>query len=783
MLSGCGIGGVVVIAAVTGGDSGSGKSGFLPPNNVPVVYVNTPDRQVGDVTISYRLTDLDGDNCSVTITYGTNGADPATPATPAAASPPTVDLDSSAAGVDHTFVWDSATDAGSGLIDGARISISANDGLQSSPVQTTDFFMIGNDAPEIETQTPAGAPSRDIAVFYSARDTTSDLVSIELEFRPDSSTPWAAAAPVAGTVTTNLMTDNAAGVPHVFVWDSLDNVGGVASTVSDQCQVRIRATDLFTTGAWSESNAFTIHNNFPPTADILEVGTPGVVPHRGVIPISYRLFDTEGEAVDVAFEWSADGSAWKPMTEYPAGSGAIELSEGKYGLPASPGGNAHRFFWNSLADTQEDHSFVWIRVVPSDPGQEGVPEQVLFNSKLQNFSFGMMTSSHYGTVGYNVLAAGDFDDNGYPDIVFHNESNTTFQILNGGPNAFSNESDPINADTPYKAVTGDFCYDDGVDDLALVSLDAGYRLYVFRGESGKGLTILVSYLTPANIRDLATGDFDNNGITDIAAGVPGFVYIFEGRATGFPVAAQVLAAPGSDYYKLTAEDMDEDGIDDLILCNSPNNSVYIWPGKTGGFPDNASRVTYSTGGFDGLYHVVCADFNGDNHTDMAVNHQGHDRITYWPGRAGNLPDNAAPSFFDTGAWEAMDHLAFDFNLDGCDEIVYVYPHVPMGPIEHFVVPGSPAGPDIASVTHHDGERLERGVSADILGIGVPQLTYSAIDGKLRYITPVSGSMPDHNNSTVITDNAYLQNFACDVSGDGIDDLVLKIRTGSAAAVN
>jgi hypothetical protein len=741
MLSGCGVGGLAAVAAITGGDGGSGTP-FLPsPNNIPTVFVTTPARQVGDVTISYRLIDIDADNCSVTITYGVGGADPVNPATPALTSPPTVDLASSDSGVDHTFIWDSAADLGNGLVTDVRIAAVASDGKDNSTTQTTGDFVVGNDAPVIEVQTPAGEQSGDVGIIYTAKDSSSDLVSIEVEFRPDNSSAWASAAAVGGVATVSLMTAPDPGIQHVFLWDSLDNVGGVGSVISDTCRIRVRLSDQNDTGGWVESGQFTIHNDFPPSASIIDIGTPGLITHRGVIPIGFRLHDAEGDPVDALLEWSDGVTGWHEMTEYPFGSGSIEFSDGTTGLPTPVGGGGieYTLHWHSLADLDKDLPYVRIRLTPSDPYQSGTPVEVLFNSEISNHAFAFDEVTDLGT-RINVIS-GDFDNNGHDDLVTSLSDIDNCAYYPCGPSGFMSSGKLIpSASALFGLAVGDFD-NDGIVDLA-IDTDAGpTEIWVYYGQDGTGLdnnsyTILT---LPNFIGHLIAADMNDDGIDDLVADCQDAkVYIFEALHASSLDSARRTELQTPHCYGIAKGDVNGDNVTDLVGTSYSVDKLYVWLGNSGYYPDTASRMDFSTLPDEHPEGMKVGDISGDGIDDIITGHFMSPNMSYWLGTPVLGPDNNSRAILNT-----IDNFSgiviADMNLDGTNDIVLrqtfgvnmrIYACDTLGP--------NPAGVNDYTFRESPG----RAIAADVLDDGVENLLISFSREGVYIYSPGENQFPD-----------------------------------------
>ncbi|MHC4664085.1 MAG: FG-GAP repeat domain-containing protein [Planctomycetota bacterium] len=779
LLSGCGIGGVVVIAALTESSDEDNPIGGIQ-NTIPVVYVSTPTRQVGDVSILYRITDLESDNCSITAAYGAYGADPVNPLTLSAASPLLDNVTSSMTGIDHTLIWNSIADLGNGYKTDVVIAVTASDGKGNSATQVTATFAVGNNAPGIELLPISGTQSGAVGILYIASDNSSDLINLEAEFSLDNSSPWISAVPVAGIAMTNILT-SPVGLQHVFLWDSLDNVGGVGSAISDQCRIRLRAFDGFDNGIWTESDFFTIHNNFPPSASITEIGTPGAGEYRGVIPIRYTLYDTESDSIDAVFEWADGSGVWKRMSEFPAGSGGMELSDGAYNLSASPEGVSHTFLWNSLSDTITDHNFIRFRIRPDDPYQSGIIGEVLFNAKVSNHAFYGMRTSHQTPPTYYATAIGDFDNNGYGDIVIPDSGSNGIDVAYGAPNCFVRESGSMFANSPSLEaedhITGDFCYNDGVDDLAYFGASGLNYLIFMAGVSGYGLNAssIQTDTSGGNLVCIASGDFNNDGMADVVTCGSGLVYIRAGQDGAFPAANYILDAGLSGVVSdLEVADINNDGIDDILGINDGLKNLMVWPGSDGSLPGNASRSDYSVDTLYVVHDIGVGDFNGDNCNDFGM--LIGPEFVYWAGVSGSVPDNNSVLRGEPGASSPVDIWSADFNLDDYDDLLFNFAFLPGGTPECRVIPGSASGLDFSNSQIYSGDLLVPGICGDFTGNGTGQFIYNSADARRYVLEPGKGDFPTLDSEVFITENVHFAIYA-DISGDGMPDFPTRATFG------
>jgi hypothetical protein len=220
----------------------------------------------------------------------------------------------------------------------------------------------------------------------------------------------------------------------------------------------------------------------------------------------------------------------------------------------------------------------------------------------------------------------------------------------------------------YAIAAGDFD-DDGFDDLAIgvpyeddVNTNEGV-IQIIQG-SIDGLTDVGDQrwrLADANDNcgySLAAGDFDSDGFTDLAVGIPhddvggladsGSVTVIFGTATGLLLNGTqqswnqdstniegVVEAGDQFGYRLAAEDFDGDGFEDLAISApfddvgaiSNAGAVNVIYGSTSGLDDpgddiwtqDSANIDDSAEASDNFgYRLACGDFDGDSFLDLAI---------------------------------------------------------------------------------------------------------------------------------------------------------------------
>ena len=263
-----------------------------------------------------------------------------------------------------------------------------------------------------------------------------------------------------------------------------------------------------------------------------------------------------------------------------------------------------------LAVTEEGGT---IGVLPG-LGSAGVP----------NGQFGPRIATAVGGTPHGIATA-DFDADGRPDLVLGNVGNHTVQVLRGlGFGTFAAPLSFPAGNRPYEVLTGDF-NEDGVLDIAAANNgDFNVRVLI-GGNDGAGhwngtFAPAVAYATANLSLAIASGDFNEDGITDLVAteSYSQSMAIFFGNGSAgvgdgtFQPAVHLV--DGAQPYDLTTGDFNEDGHLDLAVASGNVGRLEVFLGNGGGlFP---TSTTY----LDGVNctGVAAGDVDGDGILDLMV---------------------------------------------------------------------------------------------------------------------------------------------------------------------
>jgi hypothetical protein len=242
-----------------------------------------------------------------------------------------------------------------------------------------------------------------------------------------------------------------------------------------------------------------------------------------------------------------------------------------------------------------------------------------------NGTFGAASTVANLTFAPSGLAVADYDEDGIDDVVVAGSVTSLVMLRGLGTAGVPSGAFAAPVSITSGGVTrGVLAHDwngDGVTDLATTG--TALRLLYGNGTGGRGdgtFALGPSYTTGSTPNHIATGDFNMDGVTDLAVCNTGGsnISVYLGNGTpGAPdgtFASPITVTTGTGPNAVNVADWDHDGRPDLVVAsNNTNHSTSVLLGFGNGTFDVAQ--TFPTGGNNPAF-IAVQDFNEDGTPDL-----------------------------------------------------------------------------------------------------------------------------------------------------------------------
>jgi len=228
--------------------------------------------------------------------------------------------------------------------------------------------------------------------------------------------------------------------------------------------------------------------------------------------------------------------------------------------------------------------------------------------------------------GVGGAIAADFNRDGKLDLVFPADflgANTIYTYLGNGDGTLSpySEAGPDGLPMHANLATGDF-NNDGILDLAI----AAGPVTILLGNGDGSFTLAPSQpsVTLVYSASVVAGDFDGDGILDLAIADSGSTALEILKGNGDGTFTQLSGEPELPQFSnfVTAADFNADGKLDLVVSSEANTLSLLLGNGDGTFKTGfAEAIDYAP------YGVAVGDFNGDGKLDLAVTNAGDNTVS------------------------------------------------------------------------------------------------------------------------------------------------------------
>jgi hypothetical protein len=244
----------------------------------------------------------------------------------------------------------------------------------------------------------------------------------------------------------------------------------------------------------------------------------------------------------------------------------------------------------------------------------GAPSVSILLGQGNGIFFGPITTTLGAAAAAKVMAVGDLNNDGFPDVITCDFDNSKIYVLLGNGDGTFQTPKTMNGGADGLAI-GDF-NGDGKADFAATLFPGSMVIYLGNGDGTFNAGTPIS-TGGSGSNAVVAGDFNHDGNLDLAIANQNSnnVSIMFGQGNG-KFAAPVLYPldPASVPQALALGDVNGDGFPDIVAAETSNFSVAVLLGSSSNSFTNIG--TFPLNRY--IYDLALADMNGDGKLDIVA---------------------------------------------------------------------------------------------------------------------------------------------------------------------
>jgi FtsP/CotA-like multicopper oxidase with cupredoxin domain len=422
-------------------------------------------------------------------------------------------------------------------------------------------------------------------------------------------------------------------------------------------------------------------------------------------------------------------------------------------------------------------------VAIGDLDGDAVPDLIVTNNGSATISVllgndsGTFPTRHDFSVGSGAygLAVSDLNGNCVPDVAVANYTgNNVSVLLDYDPTsaAFASRTDFPTGNNPSVVAIGDL-NGDGKPDIVTPN-DGSYTVSVLLNDGAAGFTNRTDIATGRRPLGMAIADVNADGRRDLVVGAYDdlLISIFLNGTGGF--APKTAFAAGDHPYSAAIGDLDGDGKQDLAVADNFSNRVSVLIGNgAGAFGPGTEFVTG-----DAPASVAIGDLSADGRPDLALADYNIHRVSVL--LASGAPGNFGPKTDYVANYNPISVAIGDLNGDGRPDLAVASPFNDI--VLVYLASGTP-GSFATGVGYSSGNDPRSVAIGDLNGDGRPDLVlpnFSSNQVSVLLGSSTPGTFPSRfaYNTTFGPISAAIG----DLNGDGRPDLAVADYTAGKISI-